>query len=223
LANSKLTSIHRKYLSDYGLEDIETDGLLIRNYSKGEFLFDQGSPLEYLMIVTEGRIKVCSLATNGKTLLFCYSDPGTILGEVELMTHAFASSSVCAVTDVQGIVIPFDRYRDYLLSSLTFMKRICLIMAEIVAQNSINGASNILYPFESRLCAYIAMTNENGYFNEKLTVLAEFLGTSYRHLLRTLENLCKKDVIEKTSQGYLIKDDLKLRTIGIKYYNSSEQ
>lgn len=219
LTNGKLTELHKKYLSDFGLQDIETDGLLIRNFKKGEFLFDQGSPLEYLMIITKGRIKVCSLASNGKTLLFCYNDPGTILGEVELMTHAFASSSVCAVTDVQGLVIPYDRYQDYLLSNITFMNRICLILSEIVTQNSINGASNILYPFESRLCAYIAMTNENGYFNEKLTELAEFLGTSYRHLLRTLDNLCTKGVIEKTSLGYMVKDDLKLRTLGVKYYS----
>lgn len=219
MTNSKITSIHKKYLSDFGLEDIDPDGLIIRNYKKGEFLCEQGYPMDSLILITDGRIKVCSLASNGKTLLFCYNDPGTVLGEVELMTHALASSSVCAVTDVKGIVISFEQYGDYLLSNLTFMNRICLILSEIVAQNSINGASNILYPFESRLCAYIAMTNENGYFNEKLTELAEFLGTSYRHLLRTLDNLCKKNVIEKAPQGYVVKDDLKLRTIGIKYYS----
>jgi CRP/FNR family putative post-exponential-phase nitrogen-starvation transcriptional regulator len=136
------------------------------------------------------------------------------------MTNAFASSSVCAATDVQGIAIPFDRYRDTLLSNITFMNRISLIMAEIVAQNSINGASNILYPFEARLCAYISMTNENGRFNQKLTEVAEFLGTSYRHLLRTLDQLCRKGVIEKSSPGYIIRDDLELRSIGINYIQS---
>lgn len=223
LTNSKITSTHKKYLSGFGLVDIEEDGLSVRSFKKGEYLFEQGAPLDYLVIITKGRIKVFSLAANGKTLLFCYNDPGTILGEVELMTNAFASSSVCADTDVQGIMIPFDRYRDYLLSNIVFMNRICLIMAEIVAQNSINGASNILYPFEARLCAYISMTNENGRFNPKLTEVAEFLGTSYRHLLRTLDNLCTKGVIEKTSQGYVIKDDLKLRAFGINYIHGKKE
>ncbi len=218
-AGEKLAPVHRKYLSGFGLEDIDPDGLTIRNYKKGELLCEQGSPLDEMLIITGGRVKVCSMAANGKTLLFCYSDPGATLGEVELMTHAFASSSAFALTDVQCIAIPFDRYRGYLLSNNAFLNRICLILAEIVSQNSINGASNILYPFESRLCAYISMMQENGYFNQKLTELAEFLGTSYRHLLRTLENLCAKGVIEKTSQGYMIKDELKLRTIGINYYS----
>ena len=218
LINKRLTPVQRKYLSGFGLEDIDPDGLIIRNYKKGELLCEQGAPMKELLLITEGKVKVCSMAANGKTLLFCYNDPGTILGEVELMTHAFASASVFAAADVQCIGIPFDRYRDYLLSNITFMNRICLILAEIVSQNSINGASNILYPFESRLCAYISMTHENGLFNQKLTELAEFFGTSYRHLLRTLDNLCAKGVIEKTPQGYVIKDDLKLRAIGVSFY-----
>jgi CRP/FNR family putative post-exponential-phase nitrogen-starvation transcriptional regulator len=220
MINEKITGYRRNLLSDYGLGELEEDGLSIRNFRKGEFLFEQGYPLDDLILITAGRIKVFSLAANGKTLLFCCNGPGTILGEVELMTNAFASSSVCAATDVQGIAIPFDRYRDSLLSNITFMNRISLIMAEIVAQNSINGASNILYPFEARLCAYISMTNENGRFNQKLTEVAEFLGTSYRHLLRTLDQLCRKGVIEKSSPGYVIRDDLELRSIGINYIQS---
>ena len=134
------------------------------------------------------------------------------------MTHAFASSSVSAFTDVQCIIIPFESYRSYLLSNLTFMNRICSALAEIVAETSANGAINILYPFEARLCAYIAMTQKNGHFNEKLTDLAEFMGTSYRHLLRTLETLCKKGVIDKMQDGYSVKDELKLHAYKENYY-----
>jgi len=219
MAVKRITELHRKYLTEFGMADIDPSGIFIRNYKKGEFLCEQGFPLNELLIITEGRVKVFTTASNGKTLLYCFHDPGSILGEVEFMTNAYASSSVCAATDVQCIAIPHERYGSYLTSNILFMNRICLTMAEIVAQNSINNSSNILYPFESRLCAYISMMSENGVFNAKLTELSEFLGTSYRHLLRTLENLCSKGVIEKTEQGYLIKDDLKLRTIGIKYYS----
>jgi cAMP-binding proteins - catabolite gene activator and regulatory subunit of cAMP-dependent protein kinases len=215
MMKDKLTALQEKYLAGYGLEDIDPTGLILRSYKKNELICQQGTPLEELLLITDGRAKVCSMAANGKTLLFCFNDPGTILGEVEFMTHAHASSSVFSVTDVQCIAIPHERYREYLSSNIEFMNRICFIMAEIVTENSINGASNILYPFESRLCAYISMTSIDGSFNQKLTELAEFLGTSYRHLLRTLDNLCAKGVIEKTSQGYEIKDSIKLRDMGI--------
>lgn len=218
MTNVKLTQLHMKYLFEFGLESIDPDGLVIRNYTKGEFLCEQGTPLEQLLIVSAGRVKVCSMAANGKTLLFCFHDAGRILGEVEFMTNSFASSSVCAVTDAQCIVIPHERYRDYLLSNLVFLRRISYTMADIITETSTNGASNILYPFETRLCAYISTNHENGLFSQKLTELAEYLGTSYRHLLRTLDSLCTRGIIEKTAQGYAIKDESKLRTIGNNFF-----
>ncbi|MDF2656464.1 MAG: cyclic nucleotide-binding protein [Bacillota bacterium] len=219
MALELLSQKEKQYLEDYGLGDLNQRNLSIRTFDKGGFLFQQGSALEELMIVLEGRVKVYSMAANGKSLLYCFNDPGSIMGEVELMTGAFASSSACAITDVKCVVIPYERCRDELTSNLKFMNRICSVMAEIVIQDSINGASNILYPFESRLCAYISMTSEEGLFRAKLTELAEFFGTSYRHLLRTLDNLCQKNVLEKTAEGYRIKDDRKLHMIGIKYYS----
>ncbi len=218
MTNVKLTQLHKKYLSEYGLENIDPDGLVMRSYAKGEFLCEQGAPLEHLLIVTAGRVKVCSMAANGKTLLFCFHDPGKILGEVEFMTNAFASSSVCAVTDAQCILVPHEIYRDYLLSNVAFLKKISLTMAEIIMETSTNGASNILYPFETRLCAYISTNSENGIFSQKLTELAEYLGTSYRHLLRTLDSLCVRSILEKTAQGYVIKDESKLRGIGNNFF-----
>lgn len=218
MTKTKLTELYKRYLSEYGVGNIDPEGLLMRNYSKGEFLCEQGAPLEHLMIVAEGRVKVCSMAANGKTLLFCFHDPGKILGEVEFMTNSFASSSVCAVTDTQCIIIPHDRYRDYLLSNVDFLKRISYLMAEIITETSTNGASNILYPFETRLCAYISTNHENGLFCQKLTELAEYLGTSYRHLLRTLDSLCARGIIEKAAQGYVIKNETKLRAIGNNFF-----
>ena len=218
MPNVKLTKLHRKYLSDFGLEDIDPDGLMIRNYAKGEFLCEQGAPLEHLLIISAGRVKVCSMGANGKTLLFCFHTPGKILGEVEFVTNAYASSSVCAVTNAQCVAIPHERYRDYLLSNVVFLRMISYTMAEIITETSTNGASNILYPFETRLCAYISTNHENGLFCQKLTELAEYLGTSYRHLLRTLDSLCARNIIEKAAQGYFIKDETKLRAIGNNFF-----
>ena len=118
MTDEKIMTLQRRYLSEYGLEDIDTDGLLIRNYRKGQFLCEQGSPLEELLIVTGGRVKVFSMASNGKTLLHCFNEPGMILGAVELMTSAFASSSVCAATDAQCIAIPHEQHRTYLTSNI---------------------------------------------------------------------------------------------------------
>jgi hypothetical protein len=44
-------------------------------------------------------------------------------------------------------------------------------------------------------------------FSENLMEISELLGTSYRHLLRTLNNLCEKQVLMKTAEGYEVLDE----------------
>lgn len=59
--------------------------------------------------------------------------------------------------------------------------------------------------------------NESLDFNENLTHLPELLGTSYGHLLRTLNDLCKQGVINKEEEGYRVADRERLNQIGDLY------
>jgi len=74
-----------------------------------------------------------------------------------------------------------------------------------------NSSINLLYPLENRLASYINefLTNDedsNIYidFDENLVNIAELLGSSYRHLLRTLNTLSKKGVLEKEDGKYKV-------------------
>lgn len=213
-----LSMEEKKLLAAYGLDQVEPDGFQMKVYQKGEMLCEQGELMDALLLTTAGKIKVFTAAANGKTLLHCVNEPGKIIGEVEFITGGFASSGVSAVTEVQCIAIPFDRYREELMTNVAFLNRICSTMAEIITETSENGASNILYPFETRLCAYIWSAQENGRFSQKLTELAEFLGTSYRHLLRTLEALCAKGILKKTDHTFIIVNEHALKTIGNNFF-----
>lgn len=71
-----------------------------------------------------------------------------------------------------------------------------------------NSSINLLYPLENRLASYInelllINNNESLYvdFDESLVNIAEHLGSSYRHLLRTLNVLCEKEVLQKDDKG----------------------
>lgn len=50
------------------------------------------------------------------------------------------------------------------------------------------------------------------------TDLAEYLGCSYRHLLRTLHALCEKRILEKQRTGYLLKDKAALEALAGEIY-----
>lgn len=214
MVKEKLSERGAAVLAEYGLESIDYSDICVFKYESGEFILQQGYLCPCVLLVLEGKMKVFNTVPNGRTLMFCYTATSGILGEVEFASDSeTAASSVQAVTEVSCIGIPRARYKNELKSNIAFMNAVSAALAQKLFRSSRNSAAAILHPLDARLCAYIAMANEGGHFKEKLTETAEILGTSYRHLLRTLDNLCNKGVLVKTPQGYLVKDEAALRRI----------
>jgi len=87
--------------------------------------------------------------------------------------------------------------------------------------SSRNGTINLLYPVENRLASYMMATRRNGnrvQFDETLTEIAELLGTSYRHLLRTINNLINKGILKKCKFGYEVIDEEMLSNLATDLY-----
>jgi CRP/FNR family putative post-exponential-phase nitrogen-starvation transcriptional regulator len=217
-----LSAGHVSVLAEYGLENTDIADMSVFRYKSGEFIIRQGYPCPYVLLVLGGRMKVFNTVPSGRTLLFCYDTKSGVIGEVEFASDSeTAASSVQAVTDVSCLAIPRARYKNELKSNIAFMNAVSAALAQKLYRSSSNSAAAILHPLSSRLCSYIAMTNTDGCFREKLTETAEMLGTSYRHLLRTLDGLCANGILEKTPRGYLIRDEAALRRIGDDCYLSN--
>jgi len=209
-----LTEYHH-VLAAYGLTDMDPVGLSVLRFNKNEYLFRQGQVSGYILLIITGRLKVFVTTPEGKSLLFCFYAGSGILGEVEFATGSeIASTSVQAITDVACIGIPLSRYQTVLKNNPAFLNAMSSALAAKFLRSTQNSATAILNPLEQRLCAYIAMTSEDGLFREKLTEVSELLGTSYRHLLRTLDSLCRQHVLEKAAKGYVINDVVVLKQKG---------
>ncbi len=219
MLKQKLKPDDMKVLDEYGLADMNLDEVAVLHFRKNEYMLRQGYASESILLVLSGKMKVFIMSPNGKTLLFCFYTKRGILGEAEFATGAeTAAMSVQAITDVYCIGIPRDRYHDYLTRNIAFMNAVSAALASKLFRCTRNSAVTILYSLESRLCAYIAMMSDNGCFNEKLTEISEALGTSYRHLLRTLDSLCRQGVLRKAGKGYHVEDREALERIGDDYY-----
>ena len=215
MKKEKLQSEHIPVLDQYGLGGVDPSYISLCRYDSGEYILKQGYACPDVLLMLEGKMKVFITAPNGRTLLICYYTSAAILGEVELaLDTGAAASSVQAITAVSGICIPRERYQSEMKNSIRFMNAVGAELAQKLFRSNKNSAATILHSLEARLCAYIANTQHKGYFKENLTEVAEILGTSYRHLLRTLENLCRTDVLEKTPRGYRIRDMAELARRG---------
>ena len=219
MTKESITPEHLNTLEEYGLSDMDMDGVSVFHFRKNEYLCRQGDACNHVFLVLEGRMKVFIGSTNGKTLLFCFYTKTGIVGEAEFAADKdVAGTSVQAITDVYCIAIPRSRYQKYLKNNATFMNRVSAALAGKLFRCTRNSAVTILYSLEARLCAYIAVTNDGGRFNEKMTEVSDMLGTSYRHLLRTLDNLCRQGILQKAERGYIVLDKAALEEKGDDYY-----
>lgn len=198
--------------SRFGLENIDMSEAVITVFEQNEYLFHEGNEMEYIMFILSGQAKVSISIPNGKRMLLDYYIANGIIGDLELlMGNRVALSTMRAITGLTCISLPFDRYAPRLKADITFLNWAGRELAGKFTRSNINGVSNILQTLEPRLCLYILNSSHNDVFRATMTDVSELLGTSYRHLLRTLSKLCSEGVILKKKTGYIIIDKAELK------------
>lgn len=211
-------------LKHYGLLQENLKEIQMVEFRRGEFICMQGQPLSCMYIVVSGKAKVYCTIETGRTHLLCFYRSGGIIGELELMTESnFAKSTVEAITDVRCFVIPLTVNKPALFQNNLFLASISKILARKLARSSENIVHIILYPLETRLCSYLYIANRNGLFKENLTELAQLLGTSYRHLLRAMNQLVQDEILKKSNSGYVIINQEELKNRSKDFYEPFER
>ena len=203
----RLNDQDKVILSQYGLNGLDLGQAERHIYTQAEFLSYAGDPINFLYFVISGKAKVFISLSSGKQLMLAYFTSKGIIGDIELMTNKPTNcTTVQAVTDFSCIALPLNFYAEKLKDNNIFVNYVAKELAEKLTQRAINGAITTLQPLEVRLCAYIMQTTDNGLFRETLTEVSGVVGSSYRHLLRCLDALCNKKILQKEHSGYRIID-----------------
>lgn len=195
-------------------------------FKKGEFICRESEDINYLYFFVQGKAKVYKTLSNGKSLLLCFYQGFKVLGDVELFNYKAASANVEVIEDTYCIGILMEKVREYLLNDAGFLRFICSSLGDKLDRCSKNSSINLLYPLENRLAGYILVAGEailnDGKrqieFAENLTEISELLGTSYRHLLRTLDILCAKGAIKRNRNHFEVADIKVLKDLSADLY-----
>ncbi len=85
-----------------------------RHFKKGDTIFSDGDPLDYLYIVHQGRVKIYQLFESGKEQLLRVVEPGEFMGELALFTtntldsyaEALEKTEICMIhrSDMQSLL-----------------------------------------------------------------------------------------------------------------------
>ena len=225
--------IIEKYYNELNMQEIfindVTKHMKLLKFDKYEYLSREEEDLEYLLFFIQGKAKVFKTLPNGRNLLLAFYNSIRVIGDIEIVKNQSATSTIQALSTCYCLAIPMKKARLELTNDRKFLKFTCESLAEKLAAVSMNSSINLLYPLENRLASYINefLTDDedsNIYidFDENLVNIAELLGSSYRHLLRTLNTLSKKGVLEKEDGKYKVINKVLLEELAGDLYQDAK-
>lgn len=221
----------KKYIEMFNISEVfqsdMTEYMSLNCFNKGEFIFRANEKIETLFFMVEGNSKVFILLKNGKSLLLRFYNPFVVIGDVEFMDGSPATCNVEVISPAVCIGIPLNALQNQALNDPVFLRFICKSLGEKLAKNSVSSSINLLYPLENRLASYIlaiaagdkSSPSFNGIFTDKLTEMADLLGTSYRHLIRTINKMTSEGIIEKQNNRIIIINRNSLERLAGDLYN----
>jgi cAMP-binding proteins - catabolite gene activator and regulatory subunit of cAMP-dependent protein kinases len=176
----------------------------LKTFCRGEYICTEYEPLQSLYFLVNGRAKVSMTLSNGRVVLLHFCEGFTVIGEIECLQAQKSAQAVQAVNDCTCLVLPLDSLRERLQSDPRFLRFLCKTLSDKVTLNSTLLAETQSLKLEQRLAKYIVNTQDNLCFQDNLTEVSQFLGTSYRHLMRTLSGLCNNEVLKRQNKRFII-------------------
>jgi CRP-like cAMP-binding protein len=215
----------KQYLQTYQLESIFNDEIMpylsLNHFEKGEFIFSQGEPAQYLYVLVKGKIKIYTTSAEGKTLILSFKTPLEVVGDIEYVQEINTINTVEAVSTVHMIGIRYTILKRFVKDYSPFLNFILKNITEKFYLKTISMSLNIMSSVEVRLASYLLSVtsdeNEQSLHGQlsttSLTDTANLIGTSYRHLNRVIHQFCADGLVERSKGLILIKDRDRLKDL----------
>ena len=187
--------IDENHLQDMFSLDLSQAATLL-SYEPEELMGQMGMIEDNFLILVEGECMAFVITGADKIHCECHYRGVNIMGMVSVLWRQPAINSIRAITPCVCLSIPADRYREELLNDVKFLRT----AVEWLAAHMRKSASHF-EPLETRLAAFILEMEQHGLFRYNLTLCADLLETSYRHLLRTLRTFCDLGLLQKQEKG----------------------
>ncbi len=206
------------YLSKIQLLNTIPDHLLsymtIKQYKSGDYICRSGESVELLHIILEGVCNVLSLSPEGKLVLVSNLYPGDFCGDIEIFGNSLYLQSVQASDDVVALIITQNDLLEIFFKDISFLQFLCRSFAGKAYLSSYHYSHTLLYPVRIRLAQYLLYESQlksSDVLYLKVEKLAQYFGTSPRHLRRVLAEFRKLELISRSNTTETIIDVDKLK------------
>lgn len=193
---------YRRFLDDPEVV-LKPFGGAVSTVEAGMRILLQGEPVNHLWCVLEGRFKVEASDWDDRTLLICFSGPGTFFGDVEVFRDEHrATCTLTAVTPGRLWRMDRDRLRSRLNQLPGLVGLLSRGLADKLAARAREAARNQLCPLEERYLRYLEdMGAQTRAQPIALADTASLLAVSPRHLQRVIHALVAGGRLERLGRA----------------------
>jgi len=213
------------YIKKNNIDKIFDDEILKQSqlyfYEKEEYILEAGEELKYYYLLVDGKIKIYYPFENGKSMLLKFYTAFNTIGDLELLKDIPILCNVDAVEDTYLIAIPSEILREKYINDVKFLHHLVDSLSEKLYGTINNSSYNFIYPLTNRLSSYLIehLTDKDCIIlNSSYLDIAQFLGTTYRHLNRTLKEMETKSIIKCEDKKIYVLDIDELRELSKNVY-----
>jgi len=160
-------------------------------FEKGEIIYHEADPLEYLYIVHRGRVKIYKLFESGKEQLLRILEPGEFLGQLALFTEKVMDSYAEAIEKSEICAIHRDDIQELMKTHPTIPLKILSEFSERLDETEYLVGQLSARDVETRTASYLVkLAEDTNTLNVILPMskkdLASYLGTTQETISRRL-------------------------------------
>lgn len=106
-----------------------------RRIPRGTTLFMEGHAVDRVVVILQGRVKVCHLTDDGQEIMFTLREAGDLLGHMEAITAGTAIATVITLEPLEGLFLSAGDFQAFLQDH----PRVALLLLERMTRHLIDS------------------------------------------------------------------------------------
>ena len=129
-----------------------------RKWPAGTVIFQRGDEGNYMILVTEGRIKLSLITSQGKELTLRHLEPGTLLGEMAVLDGEPRSADATATIATEGYVIGKAEFMKFITRNPEAAEAVMRYLCRRLRETTDQLETIALYDLDSRVARFFLAT-----------------------------------------------------------------